>query len=353
MPENDNVRLVDIIADGARLDQALAAALGDLSRSRLKALIEAGAVSLDGKAVAEPSRKVRAGQRYVLTLPETAPAEPPPQAMPLTILYEDAAIIVVDKPAGLVVHPAPGNPDRTLVNALLAHCGSAFGDASLTGIGGVERPGIVHRLDKDTSGVMVAAKTAAAHASLTAQFAARSIGRSYLALAHGAPRPAQGRIEGPIGRSPRNRKKMAVVSRGGKHAVTHYATEARYGPAEAPLASLLRCRLETGRTHQIRVHLAHIGHPIVGDPLYGRRMRAGTAPDRAAADMLNGFPRQALHAQTLALDHPESAERLEFSTKLPQDFIQLVHLLEQIKITCETARKSPYSDRRNNRCGSP
>ncbi|CAN0358094.1 unnamed protein product [Discosporangium mesarthrocarpum] len=330
MPENDNERHVDIAADGVRLDQALAAAFADLSRSRLKALIEAGAVSLDGAPVAEPSRKVRAGQRYVLRIPEMTSAEPAPQAMPLTILHEDAAIIVIDKPAGLVVHPAPGNPDRTLVNALLAHCGSAFGDASLTGIGGVERPGIVHRLDKDTSGVMVAAKTAAAHASLTAQFAARSIGRSYLALAHGVPRPAQGRIEGPIGRSPRNRKKMAVVARNGKHAVTHYATEARYGATEAPLASLVRCRLETGRTHQIRVHLAHIGHPIVGDPLYGRRIRPGASIDRAVSERLNGFPRQALHAQTLALDHPESAERLEFSSDIPRDFNELIYFLESL-----------------------
>jgi 23S rRNA pseudouridine1911/1915/1917 synthase len=327
----DTLRTVVVEDDGGRLDQTLAAALGDLSRSRLKALIAAGAVTLDGAAVTEPSRKVRAGQRYTVHLPAAVPAAPAAQAMTLHILYEDADVIVLDKPAGLVVHPAPGNPDRTLVNALIAHCGAEFGDGSLTGIGGVQRPGIVHRLDKDTSGVMVAAKNALAQASLTAQFAARTIGRAYLALAHGAPRPATGRIEGNIGRSPQNRKKMAVLARGGKHAVTHYAIEARFGPTEAPAASLLRCRLETGRTHQIRVHLAHIGHPIVGDPLYGRRARkAKQGAAAAAADLLNAFPRQALHAATLAFDHPRSAERLEFSTNLPSDFKSLIYLLEKI-----------------------
>ena len=327
MTRNDNVRTVDIEAGGGRLDQALANALGDLSRSRLKALIGAGAVSLDGAPVTEPSRKVHPGQRYVVALPEPVTATPAPQAIALDILFEDADIVVLDKPAGLVVHPAPGNPDRTLVNALLAHCGAEFGDSSLTGIGGVLRPGIVHRLDKDTSGVMVVAKNAVAQASLTAQFAARSIGRYYLALVHGVPRPADGRIEGNIGRSPRNRKKMAVVARGGKHAVTHYTCERRFGPPEAPVASLLRCRLETGRTHQIRVHLADIGHPIVGDPLYGRRARRPKGDAGATADRLNAFPRQALHAATLALDHPRRPERLEFSTDLPNDFQILIDTL--------------------------
>jgi 23S rRNA pseudouridine1911/1915/1917 synthase len=334
MSENDNVRRLTVASDGGRLDQALADAFDGLSRSRLKALIAEGAVQLDGAAVREPARKVRAGQVYTLLLPDAVTATPQAQAMDLTILFEDRDIIVLDKPAGLVVHPAPGNPDRTLVNALLAHCGSEFGDGSLTGIGGVLRPGIVHRLDKDTSGVMVAAKNADAQASLTGQFAARSIGRAYLALAHGAPRPASGRIEGNLGRSPRNRKKMAVVARGGKHAVTHYATEARFGAAGTadgmPAASLLRCRLETGRTHQIRVHLGHIGHPIVGDPLYGRRLRQAKGAAGALADLLNAFPRQALHAATLALDHPRSGERMEFSTAIPNDFRELMSRLEKL-----------------------
>jgi 23S rRNA pseudouridine1911/1915/1917 synthase len=330
MTRNDNVRTVDIETDGGRLDQALAAALGELSRSRLKALIAGGAVTLDGAPITEPARKVRGGQRYEVTLPAPVAATPPAQAMSLAILYEDADIVVLDKPAGLVVHPAPGNPDRTLVNALLAHCGDEFGDGSLTGIGGVQRPGIVHRLDKDTSGVMVVAKNAAAQASLTAQFAARSIGRHYLALAHGVPRPASGRIAGNIGRSPSNRKKMAVVARGGRHAVTHYACEARFGPSEAPIASLLRCRLETGRTHQIRVHLAESGHPIVGDPRYGRRARRPKGDAGVGIDLLNAFPRQALHAATLALIHPRTAETLEFSTALPPDFAELVDRLERI-----------------------
>ncbi len=330
MTENDNVRTVAISEDGARLDRALAAALDDLSRSRLKALIDGGAIWLDGSPVREPSRKVRAGQVYEVRVPEATAAEPAAQAIPLDILYEDDDIIVLDKPAGLVVHPAPGNPDRTLVNALLAHCGAGFGNDSLTGIGGVLRPGIVHRLDKDTSGVMIAAKNAAAHASLTAQFSARSIGRAYLALVHGAPRPAKATIEGNIGRSPRNRKKMAVVTRGGKPAITHYATEIRYGPAGEPVASLLRCRLETGRTHQIRVHLAHIGHAIVGDPQYGRRVHRKKGSDSEAAALLNAFPRQALHATALAFDHPRSGSRLEFTTQLPCDYSELIHKLDEL-----------------------
>jgi 23S rRNA pseudouridine1911/1915/1917 synthase len=329
MTGNDNVRTVVIAEDGRRLDQALAAALADLSRSRLKALIAAGAVRLDDAVIREPSKKVRAGQVCEVREPPPAPAVPAAQAMPLTILHEDRDVLVIDKPAGLVVHPAPGNPDHTLVNAVIAHCGAGFGDASLTGIGGVQRPGIVHRLDKDTSGVMVVAKNAAAHASLTAQFAARSTGRSYLALVRGAPRPAAGTIAGNIGRSPRNRKKMAVVGRGGKPAVTRYETLARYGPAAQPVASLLRCRLETGRTHQIRVHLAELGHPLVGDPQYGRPRRATAAGDTASA-RLNAFARQALHAETLAFDHPAGRGRLQYGADLPVDFKELISFLESL-----------------------
>ena len=237
------------------------------------------------------------------------------------MVYEDDQLIVVDKPAGLVVHPAPGNPDRTLVNALIAHCG-----ASLAGVGGVRRPGIVHRLDKDTSGLIVAAKTDPAYQALAAQFQARSIGRRYLAVVWGRPLPAGGRIEGNIARSPRNRKKMACVAKGGKPAVTHYQT-LRSRPDGA--ASLLACRLETGRTHQIRVHLSHRGHPLIGDPLYGgrtsRRARQLSEPARAA---LAAFARQALHAERLAFDHPVSAKRLEFKSDLPPDLNSLISTLE-------------------------
>lgn len=322
-------------AAGQRLDAVLAEAIDGLSRSRLKALIVEGHLTQDGTPLRQPSRKVVAGESFTLAVPDATPAIPEGQDIPLNILYEDDDLIVIDKPAGLVVHPAPGNPDRTLVNALIAHCGP-----SLTGIGGVRRPGIVHRLDKDTSGVMVAAKTAEAHASLSAQFAARSVDRAYRAVAWGAPRPPSGDIETLIGRSPRNRKKMAVVSRNGKPALTHYKTERTLGPAHAPLASLLACKLSTGRTHQIRVHMAHIGHPLIGDPVYGRapkRQRSrkknsqgGTVSPQARA-LIAAFPRQALHAFRLGLDHPVSGERLFFETLLPEDMVSLVDNLELLQ----------------------
>ncbi len=324
------VRAPDAAA-GQRLDTVLAEAIEGMSRSRLKSLIVNGHLSQDGVALRQPSRKVAAGECFTLAVPDAAPAIPEGQDIPLEILYEDDDLIVIDKPAGLVVHPAPGNPDRTLVNALIGHCGP-----SLTGIGGVRRPGIVHRLDKDTSGVMVAAKTATAHASLSAQFAARSVDRAYCAIAFGAPKPASGDIETLIGRSPRNRKKMAVVTRNGKSALTHYRTERSLGPAHAPLASLLTCKLSTGRTHQIRVHLAHIGHPLIGDPVYGRapsrqrkRRRAAVSPEARA--VMATFPRQALHAFRLGLDHPTNGERLFFETLLPKDMITLIDNLESLQ----------------------
>jgi 23S rRNA pseudouridine1911/1915/1917 synthase len=318
-------------AAGQRLDAVLAEALDGLSRSRLKALILDGHLSRDGVPLRHPSHKVAAGENFTLVVPDATPAVPVGQNIPLEILYEDDDLIVIDKPAGLVVHPAPGNPDRTLVNALIAHCGPG-----LTGIGGVRRPGIVHRLDKDTSGVMVAAKTAAAHASLSAQFAARSVDRAYRAIAWGAPKPPSGDIETLIGRSPRNRKKMAVVSRNGKPALTHYETERSLGPAAAPLASLLACKLSTGRTHQIRVHLAHIGHPLIGDPVYGRapkrqRNRRGSAISAEVRAVMAAFPRQALHAFRLGLDHPTTGKRLFFETKLPNDMISLINNLESLQ----------------------
>lgn len=282
---------------------------------RIKALVEQGAVDIAGRTVANPSHRVKPDAVVTVRVPAPTPATPAPQRMDLNIVYEDNAVIVVDKPAGLVVHPAAGNPDRTLVNALLAHCGE-----SLQGIGGVRRPGIVHRLDKDTSGLLVAAKTEAAHQSLTEQFQARDIERRYLALVWGVPRAPEGRVEGAIGRDPRNRKRMAVVREGGKPAVTHYALQERYGA----VAALVQCRLETGRTHQIRVHLSHIGHPVMGDPVYGRarRQRRLALPANAAA-ALERLGRQALHAASLGFLHPDSGSALQFASPLPDDMERL------------------------------
>src|SRR5579871_6232302 len=246
---------------GERLDRFLARRLAGFSRSRLKNLIEAGHVSAGGATLSDPSHRVKPGQSFILTLPQVASAKPEGQAIDLSIVHEDDDLIVVDKPAGLVVHPAPGNPDHTLVNALIAHCGD-----SLSGIGGEKRPGIVHRLDKDTSGLIVAAKNDLAHRALAADFAARRIERTYQAVVWGIPVPREGEIEGAIGRHPVDRKRMAVVKRGGKPALTHYRVVEPLGPS----ASLVEGRLATGRTHQIRVHLAAIGHPLLGDPVYGR-----------------------------------------------------------------------------------
>ncbi|WP_245870094.1 RluA family pseudouridine synthase [Teichococcus rhizosphaerae] len=305
---------------GSRADRFLAGAIGTLSRSRVKALMEAGHVTRDGVPLTDPSEPVRPGALYRVAPPAPLPATPQAQAMPLTILFEDAHLIVLDKPAGLVVHPAPGNQDGTLVNALLAHAGD-----ELTGIGGERRPGIVHRLDKDTSGVMVVAKSAVAHQALSEAFASRDLERSYLALAWGVPSPARGEVEAPIGRHPADRKRMAVVSRGGKAALTRFATERAWGTA----CALLRCRLATGRTHQIRVHLAHIDHPLVGDPVYLRRIPAAAkALPEAARDALLAFPRQALHAETLGFNHPVTGAPLRFSAPMPSDMKALLTLLD-------------------------
>ncbi|MBU8541376.1 RluA family pseudouridine synthase [Roseomonas tokyonensis] len=311
-------------AAGLRADRfltdALAGAIGGLSRSRVKALIEQGQASRDGVPVHDPAESVRPGARYALRLPPPEDAVPQPQDIPLTILFEDRDLIVLDKPAGLVVHPAPGNPDGTLVNAVLAHAAE-----DLTGIGGEARPGIVHRLDKDTSGVMVVAKSQAAHTALSAAFANRDLDREYLALVWGLPSPAEGEITGDIGRHPMDRKRMAVVTRNGKHALTRYRTERAFGTA----CALLRCRLATGRTHQIRVHLSHIGHPLVGDPVYLKRVPAAArnlaAPLREA---LTGFPRQALHAATLGFRHPVTGAALSFTAALPPDMAELLRALE-------------------------
>ncbi len=303
-----------------RADRFLADAIGSLSRSRVKALIEDRRATRDGAPLTDPSETVRAGALYAIDIPEPVAATPQPQAIPLTILYEDADLIVVDKPAGLVVHPAPGNLDGTLVNALLAHAGD-----DLPGIGGEKRPGIVHRLDKDTSGVMVAAKSERAHRTLSEAFANRDLDRAYIALAWGLPAPTSGEVVAPIGRHPGDRKRMAVVDRGGKPATTRYAVQRAWGAA----VSLVECRLLTGRTHQIRVHLAHIGHPIVGDPVYMRRTPAAArslpAPVR---DALLAFPRQALHAATLGFNHPVTGRPLAFESPVPPDISGLVALLD-------------------------
>ncbi len=307
---------------GGRLDRVLAGLVSNLSRTRIKALIGEGRISADGETIMDPSYRVKPGQTFAIIVPESRPAAPEPQPIDLDIVFEDKDVLVIDKPAGLVVHPAPGNPDRTLVNALIAHCGE-----TLSGIGGVRRPGIVHRLDKDTSGLMVVAKNDAAHASLAAQFAGRSITRAYRAVVWGVPSPRRGEIAGNIARSPRNRKKMAVVRRGGKAALTRYRVLKPLGSA----ASLIECRLATGRTHQIRVHLAWKGHPIVGDPTYSRNRRARSAAlAPGAAGAVAAFGRQALHAHLIGFTHPVTAERLEFESALPPDINKLQKELEGV-----------------------
>ena len=304
---------------GLRLDRWLAESLPELSRSRLQALIEEGALVSGGAVIGSASRKVKEGEAFSLTVPPAAPAEPEAQDLALDIVYEDDDLIVIDKPAGVVVHPAPGSPDSTLVNALLHHCAG-----SLSGIGGVKRPGIVHRIDKDTSGLLVAAKNDRAHHGLAAQFAKHSIERVYAALCWGVPLPRHGQVEGPIGRNPGDRKKMAIVA-GGKPALTYFQVISTFGD----YAALIECRLATGRTHQIRVHMTSLGHPLVGDQLYGKGRSKGTVPP-SAKTLLNAFPRQALHAKILGFDHPISREKLHFESKIPNDFSALINSLEGI-----------------------
>ena len=308
-------------ARGQRLDRFLAAASGTLSRSRVKSLIQQGCAYRNGDLVRDPSELVRSGASYALDLPPAVPATPQAQPIPFPILFEDTDLIVLDKPAGLVVHPAPGNEDGTLVNALLAHCGDQF-----AGIGGERRPGIVHRLDKGTSGIMVVAKTQFANTALTAAFAARDIDRAYLSLSWGVPNPPVGDIQGDIGRDKRDRKRMAVVTRNGKAALTHY----RVSRAWHGSIALLECRLATGRTHQIRVHLASRGNPVVGDPLYLRRVpaMARALPESVRGQLLD-FPRQALHAARLGFAHPRTGETLSFATSLPPDIAELISSLDQ------------------------
>ena len=308
-----------------RIDRFLANAFRDdqepLSRSRIKALILDHQLSENGSTLSDPSAPVKSGATYVLTLPPPVDAKPKAENLPLDILFEDDHIIVINKPVGLVVHPGPGSLTGTLVNALIAHCGE-----SLTGIGGVLRPGIVHRLDKDTSGVMIAAKTAGAHANLTSMFASHDLDRRYQALVWGTEIDRDGTVDAPLGRSNYDRKKQAVTSKG-RHAITHWQTLRSF----PPFATLLECRLETGRTHQIRVHMAHIGRSIIGDPLYGRAPRAGQMPDvtaRTCLAQLRGFGRQALHAAHLGFVHPVTGTSLSFTSKLPDDMQTLIHIMD-------------------------
>ena len=295
--------------EGWRLDRALADAVPTLSRERLKALIKSGSLTRGGTALRDPAVKVSGDQQLTLTVPEPEAAHNEAQDIPLRIAFEDDHLLVVDKPAGLVVHPAAGNRDGTLVNALLHHCAGR-----LSGIGGVARPGIVHRIDKDTSGLLVVAKTDVAHEGLAKQFAAHSIGRRYLAIVRGVPREAKGTIDAPLARSAQNRKKIAIVPEGrGRRAVTHWRRLEALNQS-----ALIECRLETGRTHQVRVHMASIGHPLLGDPVYG----GGKSGHR---DLLNAldFRRQALHAQGLEFIHPVTKERLSFESALPTDMQEL------------------------------
>ncbi|MBV9567184.1 MAG: RluA family pseudouridine synthase [Hyphomicrobiales bacterium] len=333
---NTSVNVLSMMATqearGERLDRVLARNFAEFSRARLQALIREGAVRIGKTTASDPSLKLRGGEKITLAVPQPRSPEPQGQDIPLSVLYEDAQVIVIDKPAGLVVHPAAGHVDGTLVNALIAHCGE-----SLSGIGGVKRPGIVHRLDKDTSGLMVIAKTDKAHHSLAAQFADHGregpLEREYQAFVWGRPRADAMRIDRPVGRSPHHRQRMAVVAQGrGKEALTHLYVEESFPPQTPdPLASRLRCRLETGRTHQIRVHLSSLGHPLLGDPLYGGGFRTKInrldEPSRAA---LRALGRQALHASLLGFAHPVTGRKLRFESGLPPPLAALETALRSV-----------------------
>jgi 23S rRNA pseudouridine1911/1915/1917 synthase len=314
---------------GWRLDRFLATALGDISRSRLQQLIEGGAVTHTRKTIRDGNFRVKPGEAYTVAVPPPVGAAPQGQNIPLDVVYEDKDLIVIDKPAGLVVHPAAGNLDGTLVNALIAHCGK-----SLSGVGGVARPGIVHRLDKDTSGLLVAAKNQRAMGSLGKQFANHTIERAYHAVVWGAPRAGEGVVEGLIGRNPFDRKRMAVLRGGGKTARTRYRLIEKFGDPEKPFASLIECRLETGRTHQIRVHLTHIGHPLIGDPSYGKSRqapRAKTTAQEVAFAAASNFQRQALHAYILGFHHPTLHKTMRFESPWPPDLSALISALRSLK----------------------
>lgn len=306
--------IIDDALNGQRLDKALQLAAPQFSRARLQALLDEGQISRGDKVMTMASLKVKTGETYTVSVPPAIDAVPQAQDIPLDIVYEDDDLLVINKSADMVVHPAAGNEDGTLVNALLAYCGDR-----LSGIGGVKRPGIVHRLDKETSGLMVVAKNDIAHRGLSEQLSDRSLKRQYQAIVWGLPSPVEGRIETLIGRSPHDRQKMAVLHQGGKEAVTDYEMLENFGI----VASLVECRLQTGRTHQIRVHMAHIGHPLVGDPVYGKKTAARflklNKVDEVLSKQLLEFPRQALHAVRLEFIHPISKNKKSFKTPLPAD----------------------------------
>lgn len=328
---SNNGRKLEVIVAGdeasARLDRVLAQRTPELSRSRLKALILAGSVTVKDAAIRDPAYHVTKGDTIIIDVPEAVAAEPQGEDIALDIVFEDDDIIVIDKPKGLVVHPAAGHPTGTLVNALIAHCGS-----SLSGIGGVKRPGIVHRLDKDTTGLMVVAKNDQAHQSLTAQFADHGrtgpMERGYMAFAWGVPNRPHGTVDAPIDRHPHAREKMAV-RQGGREAITHFELRQSFAGRDGkPVASLLACQLETGRTHQIRVHLAHIGHPLLGDSVYGAHFKTKAGQLSAEGkESLTTLGRQALHAYLLALEHPRTGELLRWERALPEDLLLLQRAL--------------------------
>lgn len=320
--EDCNTAIVNKSYNGWRIDKFLAAGFPDISRSQIQRLLKDGNISRNGEAVLDSSAKVKEGEIYALVVPEPVDAIPQPENIRLDVVFEDDDLIVVNKPCGMTVHPAPGAPDGTLVNALLYHC-----RGNLSGIGGVKRPGIVHRIDKDTSGLLVAAKNDMTHKALCTQFAEHSIERTYYALVYGVMVPAEGRIETLIGRSPYDRKKMAVVRKNGKNAVTNYKTLKAFKNA----ASLVQCNLETGRTHQIRVHLSSKGCPLIGEPLYGKNKRLeGKAIDEDVRNYVNSFARQALHAKSLGFVHPRTGAFMQFDSDLPEDFFELLATLEKI-----------------------
>ena len=300
----NNIIVIIAQESADRIDALLAQNVPELTRSAAQRLLEAGAVSVDGRIV-KKNHKCSAGERIELSLPETQETELRPQDIPLDIVYEDEDVVVVNKPRGMVVHPAPGHPDATLVNALMYHCGD-----SLSGIGGEKRPGIVHRIDKDTSGLLIAAKNDTAHLHLSAQLSDRSLSRVYEAVVRGNFREDSGTVDAPIGRHPTDRKKMAVTDKNSRAAVTHWEVIARYRGY-----THIRCRLETGRTHQIRVHMAHIGHPLLGDQVYG-----APSPDK-------GLEGQCLHARELKFIHPRSGEPVHIKTELPPYFLDVLNKL--------------------------
>lgn len=303
---------------GKRIDKFLSECFPDISRAQVQRLIAQGNLTCDDDTIGDNSFKLREGDVYQLLVPPAVEADPQPQDIPLEVVYEDEDLIVVNKPAGMTVHPAPGSPDKTLVNALLFHC------KDLSGIGGVKRPGIVHRIDKDTSGLLVVAKNDVAHQHLCAQFAEHSIERTYFALVFNVPNPPKGKVEAAIGRSPYDRKKMAIVHKNGKHAITNYQTEEAY----KGLAALVRCNLETGRTHQIRVHMASLGCNLIGDQLYVKNKKITDKQiESAKREFINAFPRQALHAQSLGFIHPRSGEFISFQSEFPRDLKELLNAL--------------------------